>query len=187
MVKGDDVPAEQQQQEEMGVDQLGTLFATTCSMEAPTLEMRETEDLVQKAALHIRQAQGMRQFANLKVEQAQRHMDEGLEHCDAHRCLVMDYAQNGQVPFLGNVQPGATYYYTPLRINIFGLVDPAMDKGTGHLDAYVYDERQGGKGGDNVASMVMLYLKKKGWLRDERGKELTIITNNCTGQNKVRR
>ena len=113
------------------------------TLRTPTIEMRETEDLVQKAALYIKQARTMREFANLKVQQAQCHMDEGVEQCDASRCLVMDYAQNGQMPFLGNVQPGATYYYTPLRINIFGLGDPTtpMEKGTGYLDCYVYETR----------------------------------------------
>ena len=33
--------------------------------------------------------------------------------------------------------------------------------------------------------MLMLYLKRKGWLKmNEPGKELTIIMDNCVGQNK---
>ena len=110
--------------------------------------MKETEDLIQKAALHVNQAPEQRNYANSKVREAKE--DKGKDHCDSPRCFVMDYAQNRCVPHLGNVQPGATYYYTPLRVNIFGLVDPTMNENKGHVDAYLYEERQGGKGADNV-------------------------------------
>ena len=58
------------------------------------------------------------------------------------------------------------------------------------MDAYVYHEGQGTKGGDNVASMVILFLKQQGWLQDViegeeiAGRELTVIMDNCPGQNK---
>ena len=38
----------------------------------------------------------------------------------------------------------------------------------------------------NVASLLMLFLKQKGWLNDplenDAGKELNIIMDNCTGK-----
>ena len=96
----------------------------------------------------------------------------------------MDFSQNGKLLCFGENQAGPTYYYSPLTVNIFGLVDTAM--GSGHLTAFVYGEIEGRKGARNVASMLMVYLKDKGWLDQKNpGKELTICADNCTGQNKV--
>ena len=95
----------------------------------------------------------------------------------------MDYTQNAGLPQFGDSQAGPSYYYSPITINIFGIVDASVVGG--RLDAFVYHEGQGNKDGNNVASMLMIYLKKKGWLKtSEKGKELTVVMDNCTGQNK---
>jgi len=38
-------------------------------------------------------------------------------------CIVGDYAQNLGVPHFGGEQPGDTYYYSPLSVYCFGVVD----------------------------------------------------------------
>ena len=55
-----------------------------------------------------------------------------------------------------------SYYLSPLSIYIFGIVDTAIEGW--ELVVYVYHGGQGAKGGDNVASILYLYLEKKGWL-----------------------
>ena len=50
------------------------------------------------------------------------------------------------------------YYYLPLTINIFGVVDYSVEE----LDAYVYTEGEGNKGGNNVVSLIQKSLEKKG-------------------------
>ena len=110
-------------------------------------------------------------------------MIAGKSHEESTCCIVIDYAQNAGLPQFGESQAGPSYYWSPITIDIFGIVN-AGEKG-GELDAYVYHEGQGKKGGNNVASMVMLYLKKKGWLNWQKtGKELNILLDNCGGQNK---
>jgi hypothetical protein len=51
--------------------------------------------------------------------------------------------------------------------------------------AYGYTEDQGGKGGNNVASSILRGLADLGWLKQDcPGKRLSIIMDNCGGQNK---
>jgi hypothetical protein len=52
--------------------------------------------------------------------------------------------------------------------------------------AYGYTEDQGGKGGNNVASLIVKALRELGWIKEDgsTGKQLTIILDNCGGQNK---
>ena len=144
----------------------------------------EFNDIVQGARLHVEQAKDQRELSNEKIEQAiADQSDGGKLHSECVRTLVMDYSQNADLPQLGANQPGKSYYLSPLSIYIFGIVDAGIKGGV--LDAYVYPEHQGGKEGDNVASMLYLYLKKKGWLElGNQGKELNVIMDNCSGQNK---
>jgi hypothetical protein len=53
--------------------------------------------------------------------------------------LIADYSQNMSLPWFGSNQPGDTYYYTPLIIFIFGVVDVSHLDGD-HLYAHVYKE-----------------------------------------------
>ncbi len=52
--------------------------------------------------------------------------------------------------------------------------------------AYGYTEDQGSKGGNNVASLLVKGLHDLGWIQQEgtTGKQLSIILDNCGGQNK---
>ena len=100
--------------------------------------------------------------------------------------FVCDYMQNLDLPHYGGEQPGDTYYYSPLAIFGFGVVDYSIEQ----LYAYIYTEGEGKKGGNNVVSLIHDTLKKKGVFEDaERlgpGKSLTLVFDNCGGQNKNR-
>ncbi len=86
------------------------------------------------------------------------------------------------MPFFGKDQPGEMYYSTPKQINLFGIVDCNSEKEV--LHAYKYGEDHGGKGGNNVASLLMKHLEDLGWLDGTKRKTLNVVMDNCAGQNK---
>ena len=97
-----------------------------------------------------------------------------------------DYCQNMDIPHFIQEQPSETYYYSPLNISCFGCCDFATDK----LDAFVYDEGEGKKGGNNVCSLIYKKLVDDGIMdlakKHGPGKQLTLTFDNCVGQNKNR-
>eukprot|EP00536_Pseudo-nitzschia_multiseries_P016131 jgi/Psemu1/44976/gm1.44976_g len=119
----------------------------------------------------------------MKIKEAHHDYLDAVQHSERRYCLVVDYCQNAQLPNLGATQPGDTYYMTPLTIAILGIVDCSLEGGS--LDAFAYHEGIVGKGGDNVASMIVMLSKHKGWMKEnEVGGELTVLMDNCGGQNK---
>ena len=58
------------------------------------------------------------------------------------------------------------------------------------LTAYVYDEGEGAKGEDNVASLIYKYLEDECVIKEwedsgkQPGKSCTFVFDNCAGQNK---
>ena len=63
---------------------------------------------------------------------------------NSRQYIVMDFAQNCELPYFGENQAEPTYYYTPLRIIVFGIVDTAA-MASGHLSTFVYTEIEGKK------------------------------------------
>ena len=68
--------------------------------------------------------------------------------------------QNLDLPHFGREQSGNTYYFSSLIICGFGVVDYSIEE----LNAYIYTEAEGKKGGNNVVSLLSHSLKKKGFL-----------------------
>jgi hypothetical protein len=99
-------------------------------------------------------------------------------------CIVCDYAQNLELPHFGAEQPQDIYYFSAITVNIFGIAD--VTGRTTKMLAYGYTEDQGGKGGNNVASLLIKGLRELGWIREDGStcKQLSIILDNCSGQNK---
>ena len=48
----------------------------------------------------------------------------------------------------------------------------------------MYSEAEGGKGGNEVTTLITKYLSDKGYLDGTTQFDLTIIVDNCSGQNK---
>ena len=148
----------------------------------------DDNDLLAQATLHVKQANAQRDECNRKISEAEEDYAANKGHDQFRRCIVVDYSQNIGIPQVGKSQPGRSYYLSPLNVNVFGIVHCGIPGGT--LDAFVYHEGQGGKGGDNVASMIMIYWRKQGWIQDVfadtfiPGQEVTVIMDNCPGQNK---
>ena len=156
------------------------------------VQLESDEDLdynktIEDASLHVKQAADMRRYCNDKIKQAQIDDTANKSHQDKCYSIVMDYSQNISLPQVGQSQPGKTYYWSPLKVFLFGIVNCGVPGG--ECNSYVYHEGQGKKGMTNVASLLMLFLKQKGWsndpLENDAGKELNIIMDNCTGKSSV--
>ena len=52
------------------------------------------------------------------------------------------------------------------------------------MHIHMYTEAEGGKGGNMVASLIMKYFFDKGLLDRKKQYKLTIIIDNCGGENK---
>jgi hypothetical protein len=114
---------------------------------------------------------------------------DGVEHTKWRYTLSCDFVQNMQCPCFISKQPGCTYYYTPLNIYNFRVVDHLHDYGNRtigkHMHCHVYHEGIGKKGGTNVASLIVKTLRDMNILRKGNPVgELNIIFDNCRGQNK---
>jgi hypothetical protein len=152
------------------------------------------ENMIDKASQHITHAKEMRAMLNGKAHLAQQWystikdnpMIDDDQWESAIDCIFGDYSQNLDLPYLGEHQPGETYYFSPLTVNCFGIANVGMEKAT--LTAYIYHEGEGKKGGNNVASLIHRYLDKEALINRDRPprKELNIVMDNCGGQNKNR-
>jgi hypothetical protein len=132
---------------------------------------------------HIEDSTSMRELCQKAMEDAKTATRENVEDDKMVITIVVDYCQNMEMPFFGKDQPGETYYYTPKTINLLGIVDCSKEKEI--LHAYAYSEEEGGKGGNNVASLIMKHLQDRGLLEEgKKRKQLNIVMDNCPGQNK---
>eukprot|EP00977_Amphora_coffeiformis_P002610 scaffold490_cov186-Amphora_coffeaeformis.AAC.1 len=150
-----------------------------------TLEVQQQEKLLTEAAQHVYAARVMREYANNKMNESKSTKND-CPWRESKDVLVADYCQNLALPHTGMTQPGETYYYSPLSVYCFGTADGGAERPS--MRAYVYDEGVAKKGGDNVSSLLYRDLKDRGWIDKEQGprEELTVIMDNCGGQNKNR-
>lgn len=88
------------------------------------------------------------------------------------------------IPNFSAEQPGATYYYSPLSVYPFGVVDCSTEPS--ELTAHVFYEGEGKKGGNSVASMIWKQLELSGLINGKCSHEINFVFDNCTGQNKNR-
>ena len=73
--------------------------------------------------------------------------------------------QNLGLPNFEGEQPGDTYYFSPLTVLLFGIVDNTTDDGYDKMDAYLWREQDGDRGASNICSCLLEHLKMHGWLR----------------------
>ena len=157
-----------------------SLLATPADEDEDTLE-----NIILEAVRHVKAAQAQKRLAKEKIELAKAsHLDNSTDSSVV--TLVVDFCQNLDLPHLGGDQPGDTYYYSPIWLYCLGVVNVAHD----HLYAYVYQEKDGKKGSNNVASMLMHYIQSYVLNDAQKARyncpkqELNIIMDNCGGQNK---
>ena len=151
---------------------------------------QERAKMVEEAHQHVKDADTMREAAQAATEKAQQSFKKfeagEIPYSERVDCIVCDFCQNLGLPFYGNQQPGVTYYLSQLVIPCFGLADVGKT-GAQKLKAYIYHEGQAAKGGNVVASLLFKYLTEQFFDKDKGPrKEITIIMDNCAGQNKNR-
>ena len=125
-----------------------------------------------------------RNYVQAKEKEAKADYGNKILWPDRRDMLVGDYAQTVDIPQFGGEQPGLTYYYSPVNVNVFGCVDYATE----HMEAFLYHKGEGKKGGNNVVSLIHQSLKNKGVFEDpkENGpvEYCTLVFDNYGGQNK---
>ena len=141
-------------------------------VEIPSSSSLCTEAMVQETTLlakmhaHCQHWQGMRNLVNSRRDGAKlyHHLskDGRISKKELEVCYVCDFAQNLAIPHFGGEQPGETYYYSLLNINVFGIVDYATEK----LFTGVYTEGDGKKGGNNVVSMLYHKMEMDGYIKN---------------------
>jgi hypothetical protein len=102
--------------------------------EAAVMEASELRVLA--AAKHVERARKQRELFNVKKQQAKDDKDKPRK--DRVYCFVADFAQNMNLPNFAEEQPGATYYYSPMSVYPFGIVDCSTSPS--ELTAYCYYE-----------------------------------------------
>ena len=93
------------------------------------------------------------------------------------------------IPHFGQEQAGATYYFSCCSMFCFGVSDVVRETRP-QLFVHCYQEGEGEKSSDNVASLIMQALHDQGFIKlDDHGTPihshwLTIAADNCSSQNK---
>ncbi|KAJ0397493.1 hypothetical protein P43SY_009300 [Pythium insidiosum] len=88
--------------------------------------------------------------------------------------ITMDYAQNIALPHVTET-PSQWYFLSLVSVSVFGIHNANLARQTN----YIYTERKGGKGSNEVVSMLHKYIGC-----EPTHKVLTVYADNCGGQNK---
>jgi hypothetical protein len=126
--------------------------------------------MISAAYMHVKKARNMRSMLVGKADLALQwtnKVNDATEITDNHwhdavDCLVGNYCQNLALPYMGEHQPGGICYFSSLMINCFGIANVGLPKA--QLNAYIYHEGEGTKGGNNVASLIMKHLDEEAWI-----------------------
>ncbi|KAH9106935.1 hypothetical protein LEN26_014420 [Aphanomyces euteiches] len=96
---------------------------------------------------------------------------------ESHVVLTMDFSQNLTLPNAAST-PSQWYFLSLVSISVFGIFDVGLNVQSN----IVYSERVGGKGSNEVISMLDRDLKQNSALGQN--KTLALYADNCGGQNK---
>ena len=139
----------------------------------------KAEKLTAELAEHQRVYQGERSVYNSERKQAEEDREKyaagklKVEKCTEHIC--MDYGQSIAVPHTTD-QLGGTFYLNMRNFHLFGISSTLENTQT----FYTYDERETGKGANEVISFLNDFLAN----RKIQAPNIRIHADNCTGQNK---
>lgn len=139
----------------------------------------KAEELAEELSAHQKAYKGERAVYNFEREQAQEHKkcyEQGklTEHeCIDH--ISIDYGQSIDVPHTAD-QLGGTFYIHMRKFLLFCVRSVLENEQV----CYTYDEREAGKGPNEVISFLHHFLVK----RKIQTPNIRIHADNCTGQNK---
>ena len=112
------------------------------------------ENLVLIPVKHNKAAWSQKILVQQKIDNAKR-MCEQSPGDSKITTLVVDCCQNLDLPHPGGEQTGDTYYFSLIWLDYLGVVNIGEDK----LYTYLYEEHSGKKEMNNVASLLMHYIK----------------------------
>ena len=110
----------------------------------------EDEVAIDKWKKHCDEYRAQREYVISLAKEAKEHYDTNVQWPRRKYSFCSDYCQNIDIPHFGREQPGETYYYSPLNVSCFGCCDFMTEK----FNAFLYNEGEGKKGGNNVCSLL---------------------------------
>ena len=137
-----------------------------------------------EAKAHVRAYQVQREESKKIISLARSDISNLLPSIFRNRVLTIDMGQNLNLPNFEGEQPGDTFYLSPLTVLLFGVVDNATESKKDHMKAYIWQEFEGERGANNIASCLMKDLQLRGLFSQPNHGRLTYIADNCGGQNK---
>ena len=188
----DDIEMQVEDVARMADDKTMADNGTTNNGRALEGEIRTVESILDKAKDHVNQYQCQRKrvkqiIANACIDVLNKVIPSALKQ----KVITIDMGQNLNLPNFLVEQPGDTYYLLALTIYLVGIVDNAsFDETTGKfqekMTAYVWKEGEADCGANNICLCLLKHFQKQGWLHHKINShsELTIIADNCGGQNK---
>ena len=144
----------------------------------------DVRQVMEQAREHVRQYQCQRKQSKIFIELAKMDVENKIPKIFRRRVLTIDMGQNLSLPNLEGEQPGDTYYFLPLTAYLFGVVDNATDDGDDRMRCYTWLEGEADRGANNICSCLLKDFKCRGFLDQTNYGSLTIIADNCGGQNK---
>jgi hypothetical protein len=140
---------------------------------------KKAEELTAELAVHQKAYQGERAVYNCERERAKldrkKFMQGKLKVNECIEHIGMDYGQSIGVPYTTD-QLGGTYYLHMRNFHLFGVCSALENTQL----CYTYDEREAGKGPNEVISFLHEFLAT----RKIKTPTIRIHADNCRGQNK---
>ena len=90
------------------------------------VDARDT--LITSMCTHVNEWKAQRELVLKCKHESVLDMKCGVQWPYRRDTFVGDYCQNFGLPHFGNEQPGETYYYSPLGVYVFGIVNYADEK-----------------------------------------------------------
>jgi len=109
-------------------------LATTLS----GLETHRNEGLA-----HVKKYTIQREVTNSAINKAREDVAENVNFDCQNHCLKFDMGQNVALPNPGADQVRDVYYFSPVNIYVFGVVDNSRPTGKGIMNAYIWHEKDG--------------------------------------------
>jgi len=135
-----------------------------------------------KAKKHVVQYQIQREASNFFISVAKLDLTNRLPPSFQRKVLTIDMGQNLAVPNFAADQVGNVYYFSPLTVYFFGFVDNVAPKE--EMKAYIWHEGEGNRDANNICSCLLKDFTARGYFPQKNYSSLTIIADNCGGQNK---
>ena len=98
----------------------------------------EREAMLLRAGFHVQVAKAQQILYQAYAVRAVAHAQAELPHNKRSYCLVADYRQNMENPSFNWEQPGCAYYYSPISVYNFGVVDHSHVYPEGHIGEHLH-------------------------------------------------